>query len=116
MFGCGVVSLLGVLVCCGGFVAFMYSFGQLMSAEIEMELRDHPKIQEHIGEIESMSMDFSKSMAIEGEDVYVYDVQGDKGSGELTVESITNWEGTEEVVDASLRLPDGRVIELEVEP
>jgi len=42
----------------------------------------------------------------------VYDVKGTKGSGRVTVKSLsTDWD-TETVVWASLELPSGQVVEL----
>jgi len=114
--GCGIASVLVLLLCCGGGAFVVYGLGEVMSAEIETELGNHPVIEEYIGNVEDLSMDFAKSAEIEGEDVYVYDIQGDRGSGELIVESITNDAGMEEIITASLRLPDGETIELNLDP
>ena len=47
-----------------------------------------------------------------GDDTFVYDVKGSKGSGQITAKQITNDEGDEEIRSAVLRLPDGRTVEL----
>ncbi len=99
----------GTLACCGGFVYFGLN---LMSAEVETELRDNARLREHIGELQELTMNFTRSLANDEDDIFVYNVRGTKGSGELTVHHITGDDGKEIVLAASLRLPDGRTIEL----
>lgn len=103
----------GTLVCCGGFVYFGLN---VMSAEVETELRDNARLREHIGEIQEFSMNVTRSLANDDDDVFVYSVRGTKGSGELTVQHVTGDDGNEIVVAASLRLPDGRTVDLFDEP
>lgn len=95
--------------CCGGIVYF--GFG-VLSTEIANELRDNPTLREHVGEIQSFDVNFVASAAEEDEDAYVYEVVGDKGSGTVTVKSITDDEGNEEIIWARLRTPDGTTVEL----
>lgn len=99
----------GTLVCCGGFVYFGLN---IMSAEVETELRDNARLREHIGELQELTMNFTRSLANDEDDIFVYNVRGTLGSGELTVHHITGDDGRELVVAASLRLSDGRTIEL----
>lgn len=99
----------GTLVCCGGFVYFGLN---IMSAEVEAELRDNARLREHIGEIQKLTVDFTRSLANDDDDIFVYNVRGTKASGELTVHHITGDDGKEIVLAASLRLSDGRTIEL----
>lgn len=40
----------------------------MLAADIEMQVRDHPVIQEHIGEIEELEVDFVRSAALEDPD------------------------------------------------
>ena len=84
----------------------------VVSADIERQLRDNPQMQENIGEISSLKADFVKSSAEDDMDTFVYDVKGSKGEGELTVKSVTNSDGNEDIVSAQLRMSDGRTIEL----
>ena len=107
--------LIVILLFCGGGLGIMMFGMNVLSAEIEMELRDHPQFREHIGEVQSFDVDWAKSFAEEGDDVFVYDVQGTKGSGEVTVESVTNDVGKEEIISAQLRMSSGEVIELNIQ-
>ena len=97
------------VVVAGGLVYF--GFG-VLSTEIANELRDNPALREHIGEIQSFDVNFVASAAEEDENVYVYDVVGDKGSGTVTVKSLTDSDGSEEIIWARLRTSDGTTVEL----
>jgi len=106
--------LLCVLMCCGGGYALI-GFGMNVVAEdIRMQLRDHPTIQEHIGEMESLDVNFTASMAHPDDDTFIYEASGSKGKGELTVQSITLDDDSEDIRAATLRLPDGQTFELDL--
>lgn len=68
-----------VLLCCGGGGAFFWFGSNVFSEQVRNELRDNPVIAERIGEIRSMKVDWTKSAAAEGEDVYVFNIEGTKG-------------------------------------
>lgn len=114
-----VVGLIGgagvmLLLCCGGGL-WLANFGlDVITVEIEQQLRDHPDIVEHIGNVESFEMDFVKSTAHPHDDFWVYEVVGSKGRGELTVHHVTNDNDEEEIISASLRMSDGTTIKLEM--
>lgn len=99
----------GVVVCCGGAVYFGLN---MLSAEIELELRDNPRLREHVGEVQEFQMNLTRSLATADDDVYLYSVRGTKGSGELTVKHITGDDGNEIILEASLRLTDGTTVDL----
>lgn len=103
-----------VLLCCGGTIVLgRFGLG-VLAADIEMQLRDHPVIQVHIGQIEELSVNFTRSAALEDTDTFIYEIRGNRGSGELTVTSHAQWIGDQEqIVAATLRLENGEVIELE---
>ena len=103
------------LLCCGGMFLVGYLGLGVLAADIEIQLRDHPTIRQHIGEIEDLSVNFLKSSAIDDPDTFIYDIRGDKGAGELTITSISEWEGNEDIVAAELRLESGAVIEIELQ-
>lgn len=89
------------------------SFGiGVITTEIEDQLRDNPKVQEHVGEISEFTMDWSRSFATADDDTYVYRVKGTKGGGKVTVKQITNDDGDEEIVSADLRLDSGKTVQL----
>ena len=111
----GGLGLLAVVACCGGGI-WMANFGMsIVSAEIANQLEDHPQIQEHVGDIVSLDVDWAKSMAEEGDDVFVFDLEGSKASGELIVNTVTNEAGDEEIMDATLKLESGEKIPLELD-
>jgi hypothetical protein len=115
--GCIVAVIAGaaavaLLVCCGGGGALVWFGLDVMSAEVEQQLRDQPRVREHFGELRSVKMDFAKSAAVEGDDVFVYQVEGTKGSGEVTVRLEEVEFGEQRVTEATLRLSSGEEIDL----
>jgi hypothetical protein len=85
---------------------------QIVTTEIEDQLSDNPVMREHIGDIESFEMDWSRSFADEDDDTFIYQVRGSKGEGRVTVQHITNDAGDEEILSAQLRLPSGETFDL----
>ena len=104
-----------LLLCCGGGVGLGIFFMEVIATEIEQKVRDHPQVREHVGEIQELSMDFTKSVAHENDDVYIYNVKGTAGEGELIVEQYTDDNGDEVITAAQLRLPDGTTIEIDMD-
>ena len=100
-----------IVLCCGGGTAIVVFAMNVISREIEVELRDHPQLVKHVGPVTSFDMNWTATFAAD-EDVYVFDVRGEKGSGEVTVESITGLDDKEEIQWARLRLPGGEVVDL----
>src|SRR5262245_4973503 len=78
-------GLLVVLLCCGGGAALLFFTRDFMQAEVKNQLRDNPKLREHLGELESVELDFSGTVAVDDDQTFRYNVRGSKGSGELTV-------------------------------
>jgi hypothetical protein len=101
-----------LLVCCGG-GALLVGFGlQIVTTEIEDQLSGNPILQEHVGEVQSFEMDWSRSFADEDDDTFIYQVQGTKGEGRVTVKHITDDDGNEVILSAQLRLPNGETVDL----
>ena len=109
-----VLGGLATLLCCGGIIGVAFFALNVMEAEIRNQVRDHPAILEHIGQIQSFDLELAESVAVKDDDTFVYRVNGSKGSGVLTVRHVTNDNGDEEIVHAELRTPDGKVHELKV--
>ncbi|MBC8354627.1 MAG: hypothetical protein H8E66_21735 [Planctomycetes bacterium] len=110
----GGIALMCLLVCCGAGI-WVVQFGMsVVSADIENQLRDHPEIEEHVGAIQSLEVDWAKSMAEDDYDIWTYDIEGSKASGELIVESTSDDDG-EVIVAATLRLSTGEKIELTID-
>ncbi len=108
-------GLLMVLLCCGGGIGLVGFGMNIVEEDLKNQLRDNPQIKEHIGEITKFDVNFVKSTANSDDDVFVYDVEGTNGSAELTIDSESGVDGSEVIRSASMRLPDGDVVELEVD-
>lgn len=106
----GAFGVLG-LVCCGG-CAFFGFWGMNKGAElIAQALSDAPAVKEHIGEIESASINYTataeyKEQYPDAENLVVVDVKGSKGSGQLIVNT-SQGGGPEGIRWARLRLDSG---------
>ena len=97
----------GLLICCGGGGALVYFGLGVMGEEVADQLRDHPVIQEHLGGIDKIEVDFTASAARDDDDEFVFKVTGPKGSGTLIAKTVTNEAGNDEVVSGSLRTAAG---------
>jgi hypothetical protein len=84
----------------------------IVTAEVADELRDNPKFREHIGELREMSVDYIASAAKDDDETFVYNVEGDKGSGVVTVKQVTDDDGSERIVEATLRLKNGQTVQI----
>ncbi len=107
---CILLALLGgggLLVCCGGGGALVYFGLGVMGEEVADQLRDHPVIQEQLGGIDEIEVDFTASAARDDDDEFVFKVKGPKGSGTLTAKTVTDDEGDDHVERASLRTDKG---------
>lgn len=102
-----------LFVCCGGGVVGVAIFGMnIVAAEVADLIRDNPKFREHIGELESLDVDWVATSAKNDDETFVYRAKGDKGSGILTVKQTEDDDWNEVIVEASLRLPDGRQVQI----
>ena len=100
-----------VVLCCGGGGLLVWFGASVMTADIESQLRDHPELKARLGNVESFSMDYIRSIA-EREDTTVYHVKGSLGQGMLTVTSGTDPQGDEVISKATLRMSDGTLVPL----
>lgn len=106
------VGGLAGLCCCGGTIGAMMFGMNVLTEEVAGQLRDNPKFREHIGELQTMNIDVTRTTAADGDDTFIYRVKGSKGVGVITVKHITDDEGNEQIVEASLRLPDGQQVQI----
>lgn len=102
----GAVLLVG-LTCLGG-SAFVFFGLDLVTADVEADLRDNPVLREELGDVVEFEIAWGQSFAHPDEDVFVYRVTGTKGSGLVRAESLTVDDG-EQVIWAELELPSGEV-------
>lgn len=85
-----VVFLLMFLVCCGGGVAMVYFGTNALGEVVISQVENDPAIVEHIGDVESCSLDFSatakaaESAEQPGDQTPIaFEIKGSKGSGTL---------------------------------
>jgi hypothetical protein len=100
-----------ILLCCGGGSALVIFGMNMMTREIEVELRDNEVLVEQLGPLESFEINWTASLGAD-DDVYVFDAQGSNASGEVTVKSLTGLDDKEEIIWAKLRLHNGEVVDL----
>ncbi len=115
----GAMFLIGTLVCCGvGY--FIVSAGKDLIAEgAAQQLKDNPVIEEHIGIIEEIEMDFSELITVASEQdedddtlTFVFEVHGSKGSGKIHLRQDS---ADEEIESAELVMDDGTRYEIPVD-
>lgn len=86
---------------------------QMSADAVKVAVADNAVIQEHIGDITSITMNIEESGAAseEGPQRFAYDVTGSKGSGLLVVETNNNVEHME-IYYGELTLPSGESYDL----
>ncbi len=100
------------LFCCGGGLLVIRFGMDVMTNEVQDELARRPEIEENIGEIRSLKVDLMRSGAEDDEDVFVYNIEGSRGSGRVKLKQATREDGTEVIVSGELTMQDGRRIPL----
>ena len=109
--GC-LVAIVIVLVLGVAGAFFIGRWGlSLVAEEVKRDIRDHPVVLEHIGDIEECTVNLAATGA-EGEEAFVFDLKGSKSHGELQAVIETGEDGTERVLSGTLRMPDGTRHEL----
>ena len=105
--------VLGVVVLLVVAVGAVTWYGlDLVAEQVKADIEDNPVIVEHIGRIESIELDFSASADAPGDDTFVFELKGTKGSGVLTAEVVTVGDEHEEVRSGTLRLASGETVDL----
>lgn len=111
----GVISVGGALVCCGG-IYFMVRFGtQVVGDQVKLAISADPVIQEHVGTISEINMNLTATGAAGGNNKIVFDVKGEKGSGQLEV-VMDQTQGQEGIQACVLVLPNGDRHEIALTP
>ena len=106
-----VIVAIGALAVVG--VGLLALWGMnLVAEQVGENLRDNPVILDHLGTIESIDIDFSKSIDAPNEDAFVFNVEGSRGSGIVTAVLVTIDEDREEVVSGTLELASGETLDL----
>ncbi|QDT06820.1 hypothetical protein K227x_52410 [Rubripirellula lacrimiformis] len=120
LMGCGILGFVGLLVCCGG-PLLMTQFGlSMLAGEFQKQLDGNPVIVEHIGEIESLSMNWSETIARAqnaegGSEELAFEISGTKGSGVVMIQQDQSGDGTG-MQSATLVMEDGTRYPIEFAP
>jgi hypothetical protein len=113
----GVLTVGGALLCCGG-IYFTFRFvSDAIGEQVKLAVSQEPVIQEHIGTISDMGMNFTATSQTGGggNQKFVFDVVGDKGTGQLEVLMDTR-EGQQAIESCVLVLPNGDRHEITIQP
>jgi len=122
LIGVGVTLLVGCCGC-GGFLilggqSMMNSAMNLVGEQIKPTLQADPVVQEHVGEVQKISMNFGasmeetqKSQKAGGAQRMVFDVEGTKGKGKIV--GTTDESGPKpRLKNGELRMPTGETFPL----
>ncbi len=107
------IAVVSLIFCCGGGFLLMRFGVDVMTVEVQDDLAVRPEMQEHIGEIRSFKINLIRSGAHDDSETFVYDVEGTKGKGYVTVQQETVDDGSEVITFAELTLSDGRKIPID---
>ena len=84
----------------------------LFTEQAKQALNDNPVIQEHIGEIDKLTLDFEATGNAKGEDSFVFRIEGSRGSGVVTADFVSVDDDTEEIRAGTLKLESGETHDL----
>lgn len=108
----GCVAVVGAFVCCGGgYFAYRFST-EMVGTIVKDAVAQDPAIEEHIGTIQTIDVNLGATGEAGGGNRMVFDVRGDKGSGQI--EAVLS-PGGQSLDSAVLVLPDGERIDLELQ-
>ena len=81
-----------------------------IASAVTEAVRDDPTIQEHIGDIESLTINMEATSEVqidEGKRTYAFDIEGSKGSGQLVAKIVE--QGNDEVgIESGRLIVDGQ--------
>lgn len=129
MIGCGLVGLLGLLICCGG-AAYLGIKGpamltgvmnEAMVGPLTEQLTNEPSVQDQIGEIQSLEFDLTQTMenaqkaGEAGQDPKIaFRIQGTNGSGVVLIQQDASGPGGAGIKSGTLIMDDGTEYPLDV--
>jgi len=108
IFGIAGFGLLVMVGCCG----FFYWGWTLLKDQVQDALNRNAVIQQHVGEVERVELDFGATSEAGEEGVFVYRVYGAKGSGTVTAEFVAVDGETQEIRSGTLELDSGETFDL----
>ncbi|TDI43768.1 MAG: hypothetical protein E2P02_10745 [Acidobacteria bacterium] len=100
------------MLVCMSIVSASCGFFADFEKQVAADIKDNPVIRTHLGTIDSIDIDWSKTGDETGENVFVFEISGPKGAGTLTAECITVDAEREDVVSGTLRLASGKEFNL----
>ena len=109
--GCGCLVLVGGCFAIVGGAAW-WGLGKIEEVAMEV-LQEEPAVRQHLGELESVSMELIQ-MAKGDNEVFIFTLEGTKGSGTVRVRESEFDEDARELLGGTLILPDGEEIPLGV--
>lgn len=107
----GLTVLVGALGIVAVFVLATWGVN-VFEDQVEEALEGNRRLVELVGELESLDLSITRSGQFEGDDTFVFRVDGTKEDGWLTATCITIDEETEQVTRAAIELDSGEVVEL----
>jgi hypothetical protein len=107
-----VIGLVGVIVLIAAGVFFVQFGMDVIADQVKREVQDNPVILEQVGAIETMEMDMVASANEPGDQTFVFRLDGAKGTGTLTVSTVTVEGFTEQVTWGQLRVASGETYDL----
>lgn len=107
----GFVVLAGVAVVVGVFAVGSCGL-DLFADQVRRDIENNPVVLEQLGDITDIETDFVASANEPGGDVFVFRLEGTKGSGRLTAVCITVDDETESVTWGRLRMDSGEEFDL----
>jgi hypothetical protein len=115
--GCilGIIALVvggGGLVCCGGTGGLGWFATNYFLTLVSNEVKNQPVVREHLGEVTACNFDLMATGEVNQEDHFVFNVQGSKGSGVVTVHAQPEGEKVR-IVSGNLRMSTGETFNLE---
>lgn len=106
-----VFAIVGVgLVAMVGYLGF--STWNDIHQQVHEALEANEVVTEHLGSIVSVEFDVSSTNAEPGENTFVFEVEGTRATGRVSVDLITIDADTELLVGGTLRVDDGRTFPL----
>lgn len=105
----GVVALLLLAA-----LAALITYGVgVFKNQAQEAMQEHPVIDEHIGTIHTVSLDWAGSLADQRKNGYTFDIEGDRGSGTVNAIFETVHSHREQMGEGTLVMADGTRLALE---
>jgi hypothetical protein len=100
-----------ILLVCLAAGALVVWGSQVFTSQAREALNENPVIEQHVGEIDQIAIDYRATWLEEERYGYVLEVKGSKGAGVVTAVFITT-DHTERITSGTLRLSSGELYDL----